>query len=119
PKSAQSSGPCRVGVGAKRWRRSMISSNSAHSQDQSCAAGDDDCCELKVLTLEELLRYPFPERELILGPWLTTQSLSMIHAWRGVGKDTRCIKHRGHDRHCGIVPQLDCIKTEASLVPGW
>lgn len=41
---------------------------------------------LKVLTLDELLDYPFQEREVILEPWLTTQSLSMIHAWRGVGK---------------------------------
>lgn len=43
-------------------------------------------CSLCVLTLAELLTREFPEREAILAPWLLTQSLSMIHAWRGVGK---------------------------------
>ena len=46
-------------------------------------AGDPGLC---VLTLSELLTREFPEREAILAPWLLTQSLSMIHAWRGVGK---------------------------------
>ncbi|MDR2012098.1 MAG: AAA family ATPase [Rhodanobacter sp.] len=27
-----------------------------------------------------------PEREILLSPWLQSQSLVMIHAWRGVGK---------------------------------
>lgn len=27
-----------------------------------------------------------PEREDLLSPWMQTQSLSMIYAWRGVGK---------------------------------
>jgi hypothetical protein len=38
-----------------------------------------------VLTLAEVVGYEFPEREAILEPWLLTQSLSMIHAWRGIG----------------------------------
>lgn len=33
-----------------------------------------------------LLDYEFPPREILLSPWLPTQSLSMIYAWRGVGK---------------------------------
>jgi hypothetical protein len=41
---------------------------------------------LRVLTLSELLTLEMPEREAILSPWLLEQSLSMIHAWRGVGK---------------------------------
>src|SRR5438552_208991 len=41
---------------------------------------------LRVLRLGELLAMEIPERELILAPWLHTQSLSMIHAWRGLGK---------------------------------
>jgi len=41
---------------------------------------------LRVLTLGELVHYGFPEREAILEPWLLTQSLSMIHSWRGIGK---------------------------------
>lgn len=38
------------------------------------------------LTLEELLDWEFPEREPLLGDWLTRQALSMVHAWRGTGK---------------------------------
>jgi putative DNA primase/helicase len=41
---------------------------------------------VRVLTLAEIVSYEFPEREAILKPWLLTQSLSMIHAWRGIGK---------------------------------
>jgi putative DNA primase/helicase len=41
---------------------------------------------LRVLTLAELVKHQFPEREVLLGPWLLSQSLSMIHAWRGIGK---------------------------------
>ncbi len=39
-----------------------------------------------VLTLGELLTREFPDREPLLAPWLLTQSLTMIHAWRGIGK---------------------------------
>jgi len=42
--------------------------------------------ELRVLNLAELLTLEMPEREVILAPWLLAQSLTMIHAWRGVGK---------------------------------
>jgi hypothetical protein len=49
----------------------------------NATAGDSVPC---VLTLAELISYEFPEREAILEPWLLTESLSMIHAWRGVGK---------------------------------
>jgi hypothetical protein len=33
-----------------------------------------------------LLSHAFPPREMLLAPWLQSQSLSMIYAWRGVGK---------------------------------
>lgn len=36
--------------------------------------------------IHEFLSRELPPREEILSPWLTTQSLSMIYAWRGVGK---------------------------------
>ena len=41
---------------------------------------------LKVTSIQELLRISFPERENLLSPIILTQSLSMIHAWRGLGK---------------------------------
>lgn len=36
--------------------------------------------------LAELMAYKFRTREALLSPWLRTQSLSLVHAWRGVGK---------------------------------
>lgn len=36
--------------------------------------------------LHDFLARELPPRESIFGPWLTTQSLSMVYAWRGVGK---------------------------------
>lgn len=36
--------------------------------------------------IDDLLAMPLPEREPILAPWLTEQSLSMLYAWRGLGK---------------------------------
>lgn len=41
---------------------------------------------VRVLDLRQLLTREFPEREPILAPWLLTQSLNMIYAWRGIGK---------------------------------
>jgi hypothetical protein len=41
---------------------------------------------LKVANVEEILSTQFPPRKLLLSPWLTSQSLSMLYAWRGVGK---------------------------------
>jgi hypothetical protein len=34
----------------------------------------------------DLLTMAMPERETLLSPWLQTQSLVMLYAWRGVGK---------------------------------
>ncbi|MGI9489153.1 MAG: AAA family ATPase [Geminicoccaceae bacterium] len=41
---------------------------------------------LTVVTAQALLDMELPEQELILDPWLKSQGLTMIHAWRGVGK---------------------------------
>ena len=42
--------------------------------------------QLNVLSLHDFLETSFPERESLLSPIILTQSLSMIHAWRGLGK---------------------------------
>ncbi|SFN14889.1 AAA family ATPase [Dokdonella immobilis] len=34
----------------------------------------------------DLLAADFPPRDMLLSPWLLSQSLAMIHAWRGIGK---------------------------------
>lgn len=41
---------------------------------------------LVVVSLEQFLNAALPAREEMLSPWLLTQSLNMVHAWRGVGK---------------------------------
>lgn len=41
---------------------------------------------LQVATVDEILRADFPPQKLLLEPWLTSQSLSMLYAWRGIGK---------------------------------
>ena len=45
-----------------------------------------DKAPLRLLRLDQLLEHPFREREPILGDWLLTSGLAMIHSWRGVGK---------------------------------
>lgn len=39
-----------------------------------------------VVDTAELLAAKFPPRTMLLAPWLQSQSLTMLHAWRGVGK---------------------------------
>ena len=41
---------------------------------------------LVCVSLGELLAKKIPPRAPMLSPWLTEQSLSMIYAWRGIGK---------------------------------
>lgn len=40
----------------------------------------------RVVSASELLGADFPPRDMLLSPWLESQSLSMIHSWRGTGK---------------------------------
>jgi len=47
---------------------------------------DERRAPLRLLKLNELLSHPFPVREPILGDWLLTSGLAMLHSWRGVGK---------------------------------
>ncbi|MDW7774368.1 MAG: bifunctional DNA primase/polymerase [Desulfobulbaceae bacterium] len=42
--------------------------------------------KLNVITAREFLEHDFPPRTNILSPWLPSQGIAMIHAYRGVGK---------------------------------
>ena len=42
--------------------------------------------QIVILDIADLLKMEFPPIEFLLEPWLCKQHLSMIHAWRGVGK---------------------------------
>jgi DNA-binding transcriptional ArsR family regulator len=41
---------------------------------------------LVCVTIHDLLSRELPRMEPLLAPWLATQSLNLVHAWRGVGK---------------------------------
>jgi KaiC/GvpD/RAD55 family RecA-like ATPase len=41
---------------------------------------------LRAVGIHDFLKTELPPREFLLEPWLTRQSLVMVHAWRGVGK---------------------------------
>ena len=41
---------------------------------------------IKIVSIAELLEMDIPPREMILSPIFQTQSLNMIHAYRGIGK---------------------------------
>jgi hypothetical protein len=41
---------------------------------------------LTPISASGLLSYEFPPRETLLSPWLPSQGLAMLHAYRGVGK---------------------------------
>lgn len=38
------------------------------------------------ISVRDFLIKELPEREILLSPWLPKQSLSMLYAWRGIGK---------------------------------
>ena len=46
----------------------------------------EECEPLCALDLHELLTIKLPPRELVLSPWLPTQGLALLYAFRGVGK---------------------------------
>ena len=53
--------------------------------------GEDHCTptippRIIALDIDELLLREFPPMEPLLSPWLCKQHLSMVYAWRGVGK---------------------------------
>lgn len=53
------------------------------------ASGTIDLDKLRPLVAVDshgLLAHTFPEHEMLLSPWLESQSLTMIYAWRGIGK---------------------------------
>ena len=54
--------------------------------DQAKPKGNGAIAPLIGMPLEDLIKINLPERPRLLGPWLTTSSLVMVHARTGVGK---------------------------------
>ena len=57
-------------------------------KDKAAAESQDttDKHQIVALDINDLLTIHFPPMEPMLSPWLCRQHLSLIHAWRGVGK---------------------------------
>ena len=64
--------------------RSATTGERARQLQETNVAGPNS--PIKVLTLGEFLSIQIPQREAILSPWLLTQSLNMVHSYRGIGK---------------------------------
>jgi hypothetical protein len=58
----------------------------APRQDQESADVGNSEGAIVVVSLMDFVTRDIPAREQILSPWLLTQSLNMLYAWRGVGK---------------------------------
>ena len=63
---------------AERAHRLMVAPEIKGGQDRSPP--------LVVVTIEDFLVKDLPAREVLFSPWLLSQSLNMVYAWRGVGK---------------------------------
>lgn len=57
-----------------------------HIPAQESAPADDSASRIVVVSLMDFVTRDIPPRERILAPWLLSQSLNMLYAWRGVGK---------------------------------
>jgi putative DNA primase/helicase len=56
------------------------------AKDKEPPPASDPDGRIVVVSLMEFVTREIPPRERILAPWLLTQSLNMIYAWRGIGK---------------------------------
>jgi hypothetical protein len=72
---------------AQYSERHSASCTVANDSNATLQQGEDGIIAPPViLSVADLLARDFPAREVLLAPWLTTQSLSMIYAMRGTGK---------------------------------
>jgi len=69
----------------ERAEQELLAMEVARGQNRNDRA-EPSCPPVIAVDAAALLRTPFPPREMLLSPWLQSQSLSMIYAWRGVGK---------------------------------
>jgi len=69
------------------WQKHRRESAISHPcPDKESPAEGETTPQLNVVTIHELLSLTLPERESLLHPIILTQSLNMIHSWRGIGK---------------------------------
>jgi len=71
---------------ANHIKHDLNSSNTARDAQPTQPQQVNATPRIVVLDIGELLMHDFPPMETMLAPWLCKQHLSMVHAWRGVGK---------------------------------
>mgnify|MGYP001586493662 CR=1 FL=1 len=86
--------------------------------------GESDASRIVVVSLMDFVTREIPPRERILAPWLLTQSLNMVYAWRGIGKThvalgiayatasgtSSCVSHS--TRRCASPPTWKVVSSE-------
>lgn len=73
------------------WNKGLATPLPLDEVERTCQSifdrhHDHDTPRLKVVSISALLQHDFPVLAYLLYPILHTQSLNMIHAWRGIGK---------------------------------
>ncbi len=58
----------------------------AQPDSGNATAADSAPPRFRSVTMLELVNAELPQRVALLAPWLLTQGLAQVHAWRGVGK---------------------------------
>jgi hypothetical protein len=65
---------------------SLLEENIQILSEQVAACPDSSAPRLQAVSLPDLLAMSLKPKEMVLAPWMASQSLSMLHAPRGVGK---------------------------------
>ena len=71
------------------WNDRLIASGPEEAREEweaALAAPDSETVAISALEEREFISLAFPQRELLLGPWLPRPGLVMLHAPRGEGK---------------------------------
>lgn len=78
-----------VSLAVERLERSGEALDALTGKRAANGAAHDATSALRafvVLDIRDLMAHQFKPRDCMLSPWLRTQSLNMVHAWRGIGK---------------------------------
>jgi hypothetical protein len=73
-------------LGKEAVARDIEAASAPLLADSDSDATENATNKLHIVSLHDFIEMKLPERDKILAPWMMTQSLNMIHGWRGVGK---------------------------------
>jgi putative DNA primase/helicase len=73
----------------KDWNEALCDPNADHAQLRNAILNAEpitEKVEVGAISVAEFMDFTFPQRDFLLEPWLTSDSITMIHAFRGNGK---------------------------------